>query len=99
MSVWESLAALHRFVYASGHVTPLRNRRQWFDEMKGPVLVLWWVEEGHYPTVDEAKARFEILKEKGPSPEAFTFRQPFPAPGQKTTDRPEVDAEFCGGTL
>lgn len=99
MSVWESLTALHRYVYASEHVAPLRSRRQWFEETKGPTLVLWWVGEGYFPTVSEAKARFELLNEKGPTREAFTFRKPFSAPGQEVTERPEVDAEFCGGII
>ena len=28
----------------------------------------------------EALVRLELLREKGPTPEAFTFRHPFPAP-------------------
>src|SRR6266516_4488771 len=46
MSVWESLAALQQFVYRSAHVGPLRDRKQWFESIEGPILVLWWIPVG-----------------------------------------------------
>jgi hypothetical protein len=57
MSVWESLDALQQFVYRSAHVGPLRDRKQWFESIEGPILVLWWVPAGHIPTVAEAQER------------------------------------------
>jgi Domain of unknown function (DUF3291) len=81
LSVWESLEALWNFVYASRHLDLLRRRREWFDRVAGAYLALWWVPAGHVPTVEEAKDRLELLARRGPSPEAFTFREPFPAPG------------------
>lgn len=95
MSVWESIEALHRYVYRSDHAGPLRDRRQWFERHDPPVLVLWWIPAGHVPSVEEAKHRLELLKANGPTPEAFTFRQPFPPPGQRSIDIPKADAEFC----
>lgn len=95
MSVWESLEALHDYVYGSEHLRPLRARRQWFDPMPGPSLVMWWVPAGHVPSIEEARARFALLEANGPCADAFTFRQPFPPPGQSLHVRPEVDAEFC----
>lgn len=95
MSVWESLEALHAFVYRSHHLGPLRDRRQWFEPASGPVLVLWWIPRGHIPTVEEAMERLEHLRVHGPSERAFTFRAPFPAPGELGVNPPEVDAEFC----
>lgn len=96
MSVWDSLESLHAYVYKSEHIHPLRGRRQWFLPAQGPVLVLWWVPEGHTPSVDEARAKLELLHALAPTPAAFTFRQPFPAPGALPGTPPEVDAEFCG---
>lgn len=84
-------------VYRSGHVGPLRNRRDWFEPLEGPSLVLWWIPEGHVPTVEEAKEKLRLLEENGPGPEAFTFRSSFPPPGKQAGPTPEVDAEFCGG--
>lgn len=80
MSVWESLEALHHYVYRSDHSGPLRDRKEWFEPMDGPVLVMWWIRAGHLPSVEEAKARFELLRRNGPTADAFTFRTSFPAP-------------------
>jgi hypothetical protein len=98
MSVWQSVEALHQYVYRSDHVGPLRQRRDWFLPYHGPVLVLWWIPAGHVPTIDEAKERLRWLEECGPTPEAFTFRQPFPPPGSRAIDFPDVDAEFCNAS-
>ena len=95
LSVWESLEALQRFVYASDHVAPLRSRKQWFEPIEGPILALWWIPAGHIPTVAEAKERLEHLKQHGPSAAAFTFRTPFPAPDAGTGDVAALDARFC----
>jgi uncharacterized protein DUF3291 len=95
MSVWESLEALQQFVYQSAHVGPLRDRKQWFEPIEGPILVMWWVRAGHVPTVAEALERLRHLKAHGPSPEAFTFRAPFPAPDGTSGDVTGLDARFC----
>ena len=95
MSVWESLDALQQYVYRSEHVGPLRDRQQWFEPIEGPILVLWWIPAGHVPSVEEAKERLQTLKERGPSPDAFTFRQPFPPPDGRPGDVAGLDAAFC----
>lgn len=95
MSVWESLEALQQYVYGSAHVGPLRDRKQWFESIEGPILVLWWIPVGHVPTVAEAQERLAHLKERGPSPGAFTFRTPFPSPDGPSRDIAGLDAEFC----
>ena len=95
MSVWESLEALQQFVYKSAHVASLRDRQQWFEPIEGPILALWWIPAGHVPTVDEAKQRLQWLKERGPSPDAFTFRKSFPSPEPASGDVTTLDARFC----
>jgi uncharacterized protein DUF3291 len=86
MSVWADLDSLAAFAYRNeAHRLIMRRRREWFEQMEF-YLVLWWVEEGAVPTVEEAKARLELLRRKGPSAEAFTFKQPFAAPGEKDID-------------
>jgi hypothetical protein len=80
MSVWRDLESLHRYVYSSAHVDVMRRRREWFERMSEAFLVLWWVPRDHRPSVAEAIANLEALRAKGPTPDAFTFRQPFPAP-------------------
>ncbi len=81
MSVWESVESLADFTYASLHRDVMRRRRQWFEKLAEAHVVLWWVPTGAVPTLDEAKDRLEALRRHGPTPEAFTFRAPFPAPG------------------
>lgn len=95
MSVWESLEALKAFVYRTAHVGPLRDRQQWFEPIDGPILALWWIPAGHVPTVDEAKERLQLLKERGPSRDAFTFREPFQPPDAPSVDVAPLDARFC----
>ena len=79
MSVWESIDALHQISYRGRHASVLRDRGKWF-EPGSTGLVMWWVEAGKIPTVDEAKQKLELLAAHGPSPEAFTFRETFDAP-------------------
>lgn len=78
LSVWETVEDLRRFVYRSHHVDYLKRRAEWFEPIEGYALVLWWIVEGSRPTVIEAKERLELLRERGPSPRAFTFRKNFP---------------------
>ena len=80
LSVWETLEALRAFVYTDAqHTAVLRRRREWFRSLGESHLVLWWIEPSHIPTVNEAEARLDRLREQGPSPTAFTFKEPFPA--------------------
>ena len=95
MSVWESLEALQQFVHRSAHIGPLRDRKEWFEPIDGPILALWWIPAGHVPTVAEALERLEHLKEQGPTVYAFTFRTPFPSPDTESGDVVGLDAEFC----
>lgn len=80
MSVWKDIESLHGYVYQSAHVTFMRRRREWFERMATAYMVLWWVPEGHLPTVPEALSRLDSLNQHGPTSLAFTFRQVFPAP-------------------
>ena len=80
MSVWRDVAALRDFAYRSGHVEIMKRRREWFTRMAEAYLVLWWVPSGHEPTIAEAVARLNLLRERGPTPEAFTFGEAFAAP-------------------
>lgn len=81
MSVWESIDALADFVYRSAHTEFLRSKRAWFERMVEAQTALWWIEAGRLPSVAEGVVRLETLRAVGPSPDAFTFRNPFAAPG------------------
>jgi len=80
MSVWESFDALMSFVRSEGHLLIMKQRRDWFERPDQPYLVLWWVPESHRPTVEEAESRLDQLRRQGPSPQAFSVRDAYPAP-------------------
>jgi Domain of unknown function (DUF3291) len=80
MSVWQDLASLRRFVYATEHVQFLRRRREWFVQSGETRLVLWWTRAGQIPSVEEGLAKLDLLRVQGPTREAFTFAAQFPPP-------------------
>jgi hypothetical protein len=80
MSVWRDIESLNRYVYGTAHVDIMRRRKEWFERMRDASVVLWWVRQGHRPTVPEAIAKLELLRTRGPTTEAFTFRHAFLAP-------------------
>jgi hypothetical protein len=82
LSVWGSYEALHAFVYHSPHGAYLRCRARWFEPSPQPSTVLWWVEAGQRPTVEEALRRLRHLRAHGPSPRAFTLRRRFEPDGR-----------------
>jgi hypothetical protein len=80
LSVWTSVETLRAYAYRSEHAQLFRDRLQWFHSSEGPTLALWWIPAGHRPTPGESKERLDHLAVHGPTPVAFTFKQPF-APG------------------
>lgn len=93
MSVWRDVESLNKYVYSSAHVDIMRRRKEWFQRMKDAYVVLWWVRKGHRPTVEEAIAKLERLRQAGPTELAFTFRRAFPPP-----DAPQSGASFGFGS-
>lgn len=77
MSVWESVDALESYVYKSNHVNAVQKRAEWFERPAKSPFVLWWIEAGEIPTIEEGKARLEKLWSDGPTADAFTFRHRF----------------------
>ncbi|WP_432723573.1 DUF3291 domain-containing protein [Jeongeupia wiesaeckerbachi] len=80
MSVWDSVDALHDYTYRSDHAQIFRRRRDWFAKPTEAHMVLWWVPHGHRPTPAEAAERLGRLQRHGPTPHAFSFRDPCPPP-------------------
>ena len=78
LSVWQTPEHLRDYVYRSNHVELMRQKQQWFEPSELPILALWWIPAGTLPSVDDAKARLEHLRQHGPRPHAFNFRQIFP---------------------
>ena len=73
-----SLARVQQCLHYRQHF--LKHRKKWFEPDTEATYVLWWVKEGHIPSIDEAKSRLMMLREKGDSADAFTFAKLFPAP-------------------
>ena len=71
LTVWESVEALERFVWATVHKQFYNRKAEWFERQDKPHFVIWWVPAGHRPTIGEAKARLEYLTTHGPSEHAF----------------------------
>lgn len=82
LTVWESLEALHEYVYKSAHQGVLRDRKRWFAQFDGPYYALWWVPAGQYPSTQEAKERLDHLRDHGTTGYAFSFKHVFPKPAE-----------------
>ena len=95
VSVWRDVAALNEYVYRSEHVQFMRRRKEWFQRMREAFVVLWWIPQGHRPTVAEAIARLELLRAKGPTEAAFTFRHAFRPPDAAQPGAPFAFGDEC----
>jgi hypothetical protein len=84
MSVWESADALWDFVYSSDHLAVMRRRREWFRSRVSAHMALWWVPDGHTPSVEEGMERLALLERDGPTPQAFTFKHAFAETGDRS---------------
>lgn len=76
MSVWETYEALHNYTYKTLHVELIKGRKDWFEKLSKPHMVLWWIPAGHIPTIDEAIAKLDALEAHGSTPHAFSFAKP-----------------------
>jgi hypothetical protein len=54
-------------------------------------MTLWWVPVGYTPTPEEGWTRLKLLEQMGPTADAFTFRNPFPAPDAIVPELPILD--------
>lgn len=77
MSVWEDVASLKQFMFKTHHIDFLKRKKEWFEPMTEDSYVLWWVPQGHIPTVEEAFDRLQHLRDNGESPYAFSFKRSF----------------------
>lgn len=84
-SVWQSVEDLHNYIYRTGHAQVMSRRKEWFARMSEAYTVLWWVPAGHRPTLWEAQLKLDLLKAKGPTEDAFTFKQHFPKPSEQAS--------------
>ena len=71
LSVWETPEHLERFVWKTVHKRIYVGKAQWFEAMESHHLVMWWVDEGHEPSIAEAKERLDHLDAHGDTDHAF----------------------------
>ncbi|MDA7426606.1 DUF3291 domain-containing protein [Thalassococcus lentus] len=71
LTVWEDVASLEHFVWNTLHSRFFKRRANWFEKMEQRHFVMWWVPEGHRPTLDEAMEKLEQLRRNGDSEDAF----------------------------
>jgi len=73
MTVWETVEDLEHFTFRTLHKRFYNRRRDWFVPMGRPSFVMWWVEDGHRPSLAEALARLEQLRREGPGETVFDW--------------------------
>ncbi|MCH9661488.1 MAG: DUF3291 domain-containing protein [Bacteroidetes bacterium] len=77
MSIWKDKESLFDYVYRSGHIEIFKRKKEWFSHLKKMHMVLWYIEEGHIPTLEEAKERLVHLQTHGESKYAFSFKSSY----------------------
>jgi hypothetical protein len=80
MSVWTGPEPFKAYVYGPAHRPFLQRRREWFEHLAEAITALWWIPAGERPTVQEAEKRLTLLREKGPTADAFTMKDLFAPP-------------------
>lgn len=83
MSVWEDFESLRSYTYDTVHSYFLKSRKKWSEKMDSHQVVLWWIDMGHIPTLEEAKSKLDQLELKGSSPTAFSLRELYSSDGTK----------------
>jgi hypothetical protein len=73
MSVWEAAEALENFVWKTAHQKIYTQKHAWFEKPAQAIFVMWPVEEGHVPTLDEALERLEHLRANGSTDYAYAW--------------------------
>ena len=71
LSVWESVEALEKFVWATAHNKVYARKAEFFEKSDKPHFIMWWIPQGHIPTLDEANQRLEHYAAHGAGEQAF----------------------------
>lgn len=74
LTLWESVETLEHFVWNTVHRSFYERRAEWFEVLGSMHFVMWWVPEGHRPSLDEALARLAYREAHGDTDEAFGWR-------------------------
>jgi hypothetical protein len=71
LTVWEDVESLENFVWNTVHRQFYERRAEWFEVLGDQHFVMWWVPQGHCPTLDEALERLALRQDAGDSDQAF----------------------------
>ena len=71
LSVWTDATSLYHFVEKTLHAQFMRRASEWFEPDDSGHLVMWWIDEGTKPTVDDALVRWNKLQSDGPGDHGF----------------------------
>ena len=71
LSVWRTAEDLEHYVWNTVHAKFYNRKAEWFPDMGIAHFVMWPIEEGHIPTLDEALDKLEILRRDGSTDTAF----------------------------
>ncbi len=71
LTVWEDAPSLEKFVFGTIHKQFFERRAEWFEVMGEQHFVMWWIEEGHQPTLQEALERLDMRRKNGDTNHAF----------------------------
>lgn len=85
VSVWESIETLEHYMYKTFHSEFLKRRKEWFLKFGKAHTAMWWIPEGHIPTLDEAIEKLDYLQKNGVSELVFDLRNKYPAPNANKT--------------
>jgi hypothetical protein len=80
VSVWKSIESLENYMYKTFHSDFLRRRKEWFLKFGKASTAMWWVPEGHIPTLEEAVEKLDYLQQNGVSQLVFDLKNKYPAP-------------------
>jgi len=73
MSVWESPEHLEHYVWNTVHKRVYQRKAEWFTAFRSHHLVMWWVDDGHRPSLYEARQRLDHLNLHGNTDHAFDW--------------------------
>lgn len=93
LTVWQDAPSLERFVWGTIHKQFYDRRAEWFEILGAMHFVMWWVPEGHQPTLEEGLERLEHLKLHGDTDHAFGWSHLQAAQMWRTHRCQEVAAE------
>lgn len=85
MSVWENFEFLKNYTYKTVHSYFFKSKKKWSSEVEGYKAVMWYINKGHIPSIVEGKGKLDLLKQNGPSPQAFSMSEVYDEFGGKYT--------------